>query len=95
MEEEKINSKPGVYSSYKAEVKDLKTEFNAISERVIGKPLTQVMVEELYNKYDELFKEFELQDLQFTIKLDEYEHMINFNPIRNIDKLAIKGILSL
>ena len=75
--------------------RNLKKEFILIGESKTGMALTPKMIEQLYHEYDELFEFFELKDIKYTIVSDSYSKTVIFNPLRNIDKLAIKGILSL
>lgn len=80
-------------SIFKVQCRDLKTEFLAIQNNFIGKPLTMVMMEEISSRYHNLFNRFNLRDLQW--RLTRCENSIIFTPIRAIDQYAINGILAL
>jgi len=77
----------------KIKIRELKTEFIAIQEEAIGKPMTMVLMQELQYKFQELFDYFLLRDLQW--RLTKGEDTIVFTPIRVIDQYAINGILAL
>lgn len=81
-----------VVSIKKTTVLDLKTEFLEIQKKHIGESLTREKIEEIVFEYTELFKKYELNEIKWTIL--SKENPIIFYPIRNIDKLAIAGILS-
>ena len=81
-------------SNINAERKDLKTEFLLIGERRKGEHLTQIVMEELYYEYSELFKLFDMSELNFNLAQTNNGE-IEFTPIRTIDKLAIRGIITL
>lgn len=72
--------------------RDLKTEFLAIQNYYIDKPLTEFVMDEMNKRYFDLFNHFDLRDLEW--KLIKYGNTSVFTPIRTIDKLAINGILS-
>lgn len=50
-------------------------------------------MEEINNRYHNLFNHFDLRDLQW--RLTRGENSIIFTPIRGIDQYAINGILAL
>ena len=84
--------------------RELKKEFLRIKERYLSKILTQETTDCIWHEYKELFYDFNLDELKFSILLKDCPDKkiifnpsgeIIFNPIREIDKLAIKGILSL
>jgi hypothetical protein len=80
-------------SAYGIQYRDLKTEFLAIQNDFVGKPLTIVIMEEINSRYQNLFNHFGLRDLQW--RLIRGENSVVFTPIRAIDQYAINGILSL
>jgi len=72
-----------------------KEKFIYIGEKRKDLILTRVLLEDLHNEYDLFFKENDLEDLRYKIDCDIHNNTIQFTPIRKIDKLAIRGILSL
>lgn len=80
-------------SIFEVQYRDLKTEFIAIQNDYVGKQLTMVVMEEINNRYHNLFNHFDLRDLQW--RLIRGENSITFTPIRAIDQYAINGILAL
>lgn len=80
-------------SIFEVQYRDLKTEFLAIQNDYIGKPLTMVLMEEINSRYYNLFNHFDLRDLQW--RLTRGENSIIFTPIRVIDQYAVNGILAL
>jgi len=80
-------------SIFEVQYSDLKTEFIAIQNDYVGKPLTMVVVEEINIRYHNLFNHFDLRDLQWRLTRDG--NSIIFTPIRSIDQYAINGILAL
>lgn len=80
-------------SIFEVQYRDLKTEFFAIQNDYIGKPLTMVLMEEINSRYYNLFNHFDLRDLQW--RLTRGENSIIFTPIRAIDQYAVNGILAL
>ena len=80
-------------SIFDVQYRDLKTEFLAIQNDYLGKPLTMIMMEEISSRYHNLFHHFDLRDLQW--RLSRGENSIIFTPIRAIDQYAINGILAL
>lgn len=80
-------------SRFEVQYRDLKTDFFAIQNDFVGKPLTMVMMEEINMRYHNLFNHFDLLDLQW--RLTRSENSIIFTPIRAIDQYAINGILAL
>lgn len=73
----------------------LKEKFIYIGEKRKGLSLTRALLESLHYEYDAFFKENDLEDLRYKIDCDEYNNTIQFTPIRKIDKLAIRGLLSM
>lgn len=80
-------------SIFEVQYRDLKTEFLAIQNDYIGKPLTMVLMEEINSRYYNLFNHFDLRDLQW--RLTRGVNSIIFTPIRAIDQYAVNGILAL
>ena len=80
-------------SIFEVQYRDLKTEFLAIQNDYVGKPSTMMVMEEMNNRYHNLFNHFDLRDLQW--RLTRGENSIIFTPIRTIDQYAINGILAL
>jgi hypothetical protein len=77
---------------FKIEIRNLKSEFLGINDYYIGKPLTMVLMEEINNRYYDLFESFDLRDLQW--RLIKHENKVEFLPIRPIDKYTINGIIN-
>lgn len=77
------------------ERKNLKLEFIKIGESKKQEMSSPEVLLDLKNEYEKLFLEFSLEDIRFNLTFDVENQTVNFNPARNIDKLAIKGILSL
>lgn len=71
---------------------DFKTEFNAIENDCIGKAITDVLLYEVSERYQRLFKHFGLQELQW--RLIKGENSIIFTPIRTIDQYTINGMIT-
>ena len=70
-------------------------EFVQISQNMVGKPLDEHAVGELYNEYDAFFFRNNLQDFMFKIDYDISKNYVTFVPLRKIDQLALRGLLTL
>lgn len=80
---------------YKEIIPDLRRDFLAIREKYLCQSMTKDNIERMNNEFRQLFNYFNLSDLEFYLKKDSENSIIIFEPIRQIDKLAVKGILSL
>ena len=90
-------SKPGQFSGENLpKIINLKQEFNKINNRLLNSPHpTKFELENLCVEYAALFEQFKLSEIQFFIKNDVENGKLIFEPIRNIDKLAIRGLLAM
>jgi len=70
--------------------RDLKGEFYDIQYYYLNKPITSELIEEMNNKYEELFHHFNLNDLKWELVVED--DRIIFQPLRPIDEFAITGI---
>lgn len=86
---EKIEIKDNII---KPKYRDLKTEFLEIKDGFTGRPITLMLLDEINNRYYDLFHHFNLSDLQWRITNNE--NSIQFSPIRAIDHYAINGIIN-
>ena len=85
---------PGTFSLYVPllPVIHLKSAFISIKEKYVGQQLTKATKEELYQEFEILFERFDLKNLQIII-VQKDDHTIDINPVRPIDKWALRGIL--
>ena len=72
-----------------------KDEFIQIGEKRKQTMLTKEVVEELYHEYDFLLEKHDVKDLEYRIDFDKSNQIVTFVPIRKIDKLAMKSLLTL
>jgi len=70
---------------------DIKTVYLKIQNDYLYEQITDYLLAEINNRYYELFKYCDLEDLQFRLFVDN--NIIVFNPIRTIDKFLIAHIL--
>lgn len=75
-------------------IRNLKDELNGILNNSIGQMMGKKFIDELNSKLTELFNFFNLEDIQFRIISDESYSSIIIDPIREIDRYAIYGILN-
>jgi len=79
-------------SNIKLDALSIKEEFLSIKEKYSYSFCTAHTRGEMYRDYDNFFKKWLLEDLQYRIIFND--NSITFDLIRQIDKLAIKGILN-
>lgn len=72
---------------------ELKNKFTEL--RFINKPFTTEIIEEIRQEFENLFIYFDLEDLQWRLTGNPETGIISFTPIRKIDELAVRGIISL
>ena len=75
--------------------KSPREKFIQIGQSVIGESLTPALIQSLYYEYEEFFNQHDLSELKFKIDFDSPNNSITFVPLRNIDKLALVGLLTL
>ena len=83
---------PSNLTNSSIEIVGLKREFEIIGETFLFSICTRRTVDEMYESYFNLFNKYGLNDLQF--KIETRGMIAEFIPIRNIDKMAIFGILN-
>lgn len=71
----------------------LKESFLSILDNylILHKP-KKLILSEIYYRFDELFRTYNLPEFQYRIEF--IDNKINFLPLREIDKLAFKGMMS-
>lgn len=69
-----------------------KEEFLSIKQRYVGCPMTQQTLQNMHTDFLFFFKKWDLEDFHYNI-IKTSDHSLQFNPIREIDRLALIGIL--
>jgi hypothetical protein len=75
--------------------RDLREAFLEIKRMFLHEQQTRHTLEEMTYCYSNLFRSYNLSDLQFRLQFNDKRDCIEFIPLRIIDKLAIEGILSM
>ena len=100
MKEKRIFDGPGINfemlnDCYKIKTRHLKNDLIAIQQKYLGKPNTEMNVKNMYEEMVSHFKYFSLDEFKFRLIIDNENHKITFEPVGEISKIALRGIMSL
>jgi len=100
MKEKRIFDRPGINSyslneSYIIPQRHLKNDLIAIQQKYSQQPMTRENIENMYDDLINHFKFFMLDDFKFKLTRDIQKGKIIFEPIGELNKLALIGIMSL
>jgi hypothetical protein len=70
----------------------MKKEFLSIRDKYLFSIATKQLMHELQHEYDKFFIKYGLEDIKFILKIEGFT--VSLTPIRNIDRMAIIGILN-
>jgi len=101
VKEKRIFDSPGIYTEekfgniYKTQTRHLKNDLIAIQQKYLQLPMTRVNVDNMWKDLMAHFKYFMLDDFKFNLIRDIKNEKIIIEPVGELSKLAIRGIMSL
>ncbi len=79
------------------EIKDcgvFKIDFDLLKSSFLLEAMSPSTLEHMQYEISSLFEFYEMKDLLYTFTSDEQRQRVSISPIRQIDKYALKGLLS-
>lgn len=75
--------------------KTLKEQFIEIGNSFLQEQMSKHVIEEMNYVYRNLFLIHNLEELQYKLEFNDQKNAVQFTPIREIDRLAIEGIMAM